>query len=64
MKQSRLPPRKDSGLLRCTRNDEGWISGAPTERDYLPPPLLSRNTACSPNMFHTHHGRFSGTGRP
>jgi hypothetical protein len=21
MKQSRLPPRKDSGLLRCARND-------------------------------------------
>lgn len=28
------------------------------------PPLVSRNTPCSPNMFQTHHGRFSGTGRP
>ena len=28
------------------------------------PPLLSRNTPCSPNMFQTHQGRVSGTGRP
>jgi hypothetical protein len=26
--------------------------------------LDSKNTPCSPNMFQTHQGRFSGTGRP
>ena len=36
-----------------------------TPRRYFPaPPLLSKNTPCSPNMFQTHQGRFSGTGRP
>jgi len=46
----------DSGLaLRAPRNDCGY---------YFPPPRVSKNTPCSPNMFHTHQGRFSGTGRP
>ena len=33
-------------------------------RHFPAPPLLSKNTPCSPNMFQTHQGRFSGTGRP
>jgi hypothetical protein len=47
------------GLLRrfAPRNDAGG--------GYFPaPPLLSKNTPCSPNIFQTHQGRFSGTGRP
>ncbi|MEH2525291.1 hypothetical protein V1288_003200 [Bradyrhizobium sp. AZCC 2176] len=36
-----------------------------TAESYFPTvPLLSKNTPCSPNMFQTHQGRFSGTGRP
>ncbi|AHY50015.1 hypothetical protein BJS_02854 [Bradyrhizobium japonicum SEMIA 5079] len=31
-KQSRLPPRKDSGLLRCARNDEMRSRGSPTQK--------------------------------
>ncbi len=43
-----------------------FVAIAPrNDGDYLPfPPLLSKNTPCSPNMFQTHQGRFSGTGRP
>ena len=37
---------------------------APVCRHFPLLPRLSRNTPCSPNMFQTHQGRFSGTGRP
>ena len=51
-------------------DQEGWIRfvasllGMTRSLLPLPRPRLSKNTPCSPNMFHTHHGRFSGTGRP
>ena len=46
----------DCVVAVAPRNDGGG---------YFPaPPLLSKNTPCSPNMFQTHQGRFSGTGRP
>ena len=37
---------------------------AGANRHFPLPPRLSKNTPCSPNMFQTHQGRFSGTGRP
>ncbi|MGY4483013.1 hypothetical protein ACVWWR_002204 [Bradyrhizobium sp. LM3.2] len=33
-------------------------------KNYFPPPRVSRNTPCSPNRFHTHHGIRSRSGRP
>ena len=58
----------ESIVPRCA--DE-WIPGSRfarpgmTRGGYFPaPPRLSRNTPCSPNMFQTHQGRVSGTGRP
>lgn len=44
---------KTLDCLDCPGNDGGVYF-----------PRLSKNTPCSPNMFHTHQGRFSGTGRP
>ena len=38
--------------------------GGKIETYFPTPPLLSKNTPCSPNMFQTHQGRVSGTGRP
>src|ERR1051325_1717151 len=40
--------------LRATFSRKGRRKKEP----YFFPPLLSKNTPCSPNMFHTHHGRF------
>ena len=42
--------------LRSPRNDGGGY--------FESPPLLSKNTPCSPNMFQNHQGRFSRKGRP
>ena len=52
--------RTASGEMDCVRRY------APRNDDiYFPfPPRLSRNTPCSPNMFQTHQGRLSGSGRP
>ena len=60
----------------ATREEmDGFVAVAPLRKRFAfvagndgnyfaAPPLLSKNTPCSPNMFQTHQGRFSGTGRP
>ena len=58
--------------LRAKRSDpstsRSWIAARFAPRNdgiYFPfSARLSKNTPCSPNMFQTHHGRFSRSGRP
>ncbi|MFK4519529.1 hypothetical protein ABIF20_006894 [Bradyrhizobium japonicum] len=58
-------------LVACTRypaDCSGWAPAGFTALaatgSYFPCPRVSRNTPCSPNMFHTHHGNRSRNGRP